>query len=320
MERHYRMPLHFLRRAKDYALPLTIAAGVVGYKYISLLGFAVPYCIIAMLFFSFVRVDLSKIRLTPVLLFMQFFQVAAAVICYFTVKLVLPPVVAEGALSCFLCPAASASPVIIGILGGSVTVGVSYVLFTSAAIALIAPLLFSWIAPGEMSFWASVLYIMKQVMPLVLIPIVLSSLVRRRMPRVMKTLSRIPSAAFWLWVVTLAIVIARTVSYMAEQPASEIPTMILLAVTGLVVCIIQFTVGKLLSKRVLGESITLGQSLGQKNSSLAIWMCQAYLNPLSAVAMAAYSIWQNLFNALQMMIHSRKLERAEQQSHDNSPT
>lgn len=305
-EGHYHMPARFLKRAKDYALPITITVGVVGYRYISLLGFLVPYCIIAMLFFSFVRVDLTKIRLSPVLIGMQLFQVALAIASYFLLKLIFPPVVAEGALACFLCPAASASPVIIGILGGSVSVGVSYVLLTSAAITVIAPLLFSWIAPGELSFFASTWYIMKQVMPLIIVPILLSSTVRRYMPHVLKTIEKIPSAAFWLWVVTLAIVIAKTVHYMSLEPAEEIPTMILLAGVGLVVCIIQFTVGKYLSKKTLGESITLGQSLGQKNSSLAIWMCQVYLNPLSAVAMAAYSIWQNLFNAIQMMIHSHK--------------
>jgi len=77
---------------------------------------------------------------------------------------------------------------------------------------------------------------------------------------------------------------ANTVHFIAEEPREMIPTMILLGVMGLIACIVQFALGKWLSKRVLGESITLGQSLGQKNSTIAIWLAQSYLNPLSSLA------------------------------------
>ena len=91
-----------------------------------------------------------------------------------------------------------------------------------------------------------------------------------------------------------------------------IPTMILLGVMGLIACIVQFALGKWLSKRILGESITLGQSLGQKNSTIAIWLAQSYLNPLSSVAMAAYSIWQNLLNAYQIHQATQRAKQEEQ--------
>jgi putative transporter len=38
-------------------------------------------------------------------------------------------------------------------------------------------------------------------------------------------------------------------------------------------------------------------------------MAQVYLNPLSSVAMAAYSIWQNLLNSLQLMRESKRQSR-----------
>ena len=46
--------------------------------------------------------------------------------------------------------------------------------------------------------------------------------------------------------------------------------------------------------------------LGQKNSALGIWMANIYLNPLASVSIALYSIWQNLFNSLQMYLHEKK--------------
>ena len=46
--------------------------------------------------------------------------------------------------------------------------------------------------------------------------------------------------------------------------------------------------------------ITAGQAFGQKNTTLGIWMCQVFLNPLSAIGPAAYIIWQNVFNSAQL--------------------
>ena len=55
--------------------------------------------------------------------------------------------------------------------------------------------------------------------------------------------------------------------------------------------------------------ITAGQAFGQKNTTLAIWMAQAYLVPVASMAPAAYIIWQNLFNSAQLMIAGRKAQK-----------
>jgi BASS family bile acid:Na+ symporter len=43
-----------------------------------------------------------------------------------------------------------------------------------------------------------------------------------------------------------------------------------------------------------------GQGLGQKNTVLAIWMAQTFLNPISSIAPGAYVLWQNMFNSWQV--------------------
>lgn len=238
-------------------------------------------------------------------------QILLAIGSYALLSLFAPEALSQGVMLCFLCPAASASPVVIGMLGGNVALAAGYVLYITVAIAFIAPLFFSIIAPMGASFWLSVWHILQGVLPLILIPLVVSFGLRYRLPRVHASLMRYSVVAFWLWVVSLSLIIAKVVHYMSLEPRSEIPTMILLALGGLVACLIQFGIGKLMSKRFLGESITLGQSLGQKNSSLAIWMAQAYLNPLSGVAMAAYSIWQNIINALQLTLYGKNRDKKE---------
>lgn len=91
-----------------------------------------------------------------------------------------------------------------------------------------------------------------------------------------------------------------TVYSIAKGPQEVTPTMILLGMMGLVACTVQLVLDKRLSKRIPGRSITFRQSLGQKNSTVAIWLAQNYLNPSPSIVMAAYSIWQNLLNTYQI--------------------
>ena len=75
-----------------------------------------------------------------------------------------------------------------------------------------------------------------------------------------------------------------------------------MAVVALAVCLMQFSVGRWLGKRY-GDDVAGGQALGQKNTVLAIWLSQSFLNPLSCVAPTAYIVWQNIVNSYQIYKH-----------------
>lgn len=309
-----------LKRAlRNLALPLAILIGILLYQPLSWLSPLIPYFIIGMLFFSFLKIKPSDLRIQKAHIIIGVVQLVLAVGSYYLLSPFLPEVLSQGIMLCFLCPAASASPVVIGMLGGNIALAAGYVLYITVAIAFVAPLFFSVIAPLGGSFWLSVWHILRGVMPLILLPLLSTALLRRYLPQTHNRLIRYSVIAFWLWVISLSLIIAKVVHYMVQEPRSEIPTMILLAVGGLIACVVQFSVGKLLSKKLLGESITLGQSLGQKNTSLAIWMAQSYLNPLAGVALAAYSIWQNIINSLQLTLASKKEEKREEESRTHSP-
>ncbi|MDD2603048.1 MAG: transporter, partial [Prevotella sp.] len=47
--------------------------------------------------------------------------------------------------------------------------------------------------------------------------------------------------------------------------------------------------------------------LGQKNTSFAIWVATAFLNPLSSVGPGCYILWQNIINSVEIWI-ARKNE------------
>ena len=72
-----------------------------------------------------------------------------------------------------------------------------------------------------------------------------------------------------------------------------------IAILGLVMCIIQFAVGRFIG-HYFGRAQESGQALGQKNTSFAIWLSSTYLNPLSSVGPGCYILWQNIINSIEI--------------------
>jgi hypothetical protein len=58
--------------------------------------------------------------------------------------------------------------------------------------------------------------------------------------------------------------------------------------------------------RRYGDAPAGGQSLGQKNTVLAVWMAQSFLDPISSIAPTAYIVWQNFVNSYQIYKKDRE--------------
>ena len=85
---------------------------------------------------------------------------------------------------------------------------------------------------------------------------------------------------------------------------------IALAAVALAICVVQFTTGRALGRKY-GDAAAGGQSLGQKNTVLAVWISQSFLDPIASIAPTAYIVWQNLVNSYQIY---RQGKREENQS------
>jgi BASS family bile acid:Na+ symporter len=112
------------------------------------------------------------------------------------------------------------------------------------------------------------------------------------------------SLSFYIWALSLFIVVGRAVSFILKEPASYIPEMIILALVSLLTCLAQFGIGRRIGA-ACGDKVAGTQGLGQKNTVLAIWMALTYLNPISSVAPAAYVAWQNTINSLQLYFKAK---------------
>ena len=251
-------------------------------------------------------------------------------------------IISQGLMLCVLMPTASAAAIIAGKLGGSIQNLTSFTLLSNVATAVIVPLFFPVVNPSAgIEFTEAFLMILRRITPLLLCPffaawilrIVCNIYHRKRNTGKTFTLStRWAAMPFYIWIVALVVLMADLTHTLIHQKYS-FWTIAILCVGSLATCLLQFGLGKWIGYRfpatTKGEDyrdvlinpeaahysmeqvsrITAGQAFGQKNTTLAIWMAQAYLVPVASMAPAAYIIWQNLFNSIQLSQAGRKANK-----------
>lgn len=278
--------------------------GILAHDVARYLSFLTPFLLFLMLLISYCKIDTKSMRITPMYALMLLVQLLLSWGVYGALAL-WNPIVAEGAFICLFCPTATSAPVVAAMLGGNIAILVGYSLICNTAVALLSPLFFSVIGlHTELAFFDSVLIICKQVLPLLLLPLLLSLLLRKYTPRLHEYISGRQNISFYLWAVALFIVVGNSVSFVIEQPAHFIPIEMAMAVVGLLCCVAQFVIGRKIGARY-GDKVSGAQGLGQKNTVLAIWMALTYLHPISSIAPASYVLWQNIINSAQIMHKER---------------
>ncbi len=142
-----------------------------------------------------------------------------------------------------------------------------------------------------------------------------------------KSLAVVP---FYLWVASIVVLTAVVTETTVTNFQVQISNILILLVLSFFACLLQFGLGKLIGyklpaaskgtdyqdvlinpaaapKTMAGvSSITAGQAFGQKNTSLGVWMANTYLDPLASLGAAAYIVWQNIFNSVQLLVVAHK--------------
>ena len=257
-------------------------------------GWITPVLIFTMLFFTYCRVDITKMRVTMMHFWLFAAQVVGAMVLY-TLCEPLGQTIAQGAMICALAPIAMAAVVIGGMLGANIENMTTYSLLCNVATAFVAPFILSWTGNGE----CTLTQILTKVAPLLVAPFVAGQLCRFALPRVAGWVADHSRFSFYIWLFSLTIVVGRTTAFVIDHSVTDITTEIILAVIAAVICVAQFALGRKIGAKY-GDVVAGGQSLGQKNTILAVWMAQSFLNPLSSVAPTAYIIWQNIVNSYQI--------------------
>ena len=213
----------------------------------------------------------------------------------------------EAALTCVIGPAASASPVVAGKLGGNISTMTTYVLISSLASALLIPLVFPLLEQtAHVSFLTAFLTILEKVSIVLLLPLALGWLTQRHARVLRDRIAGMPNLSFYCWAVSLSITTGITVKNIVNSSAT-VSLLLLIAAVTFCLCCVQFGIGRLVGRH-LGEEVNAGQALFQKNTALSIWVAYMYLHPVASVGAGCYVLWQNIINSLELW-HYRQNEK-----------
>ncbi len=205
----------------------------------------------------------------------------------------------ESLLTCIIGPAAAASPVVVGKLGGNISTMSSYVLLSSIASALMIPLVFPILEPmADVAFIEAFLIILEKVSYVLLLPLVLGWVMQHYVKGLCRRIASVPDLNFYCWAISLSITTGITVKNIVHSEASLL-LLLSIAAGTFVLCWVQFGIGRLVGRH-LGEEINSGQGLFQKNTALSIWVSYMYLNPVASIGAGCYVLWQNIINSIEL--------------------
>ena len=308
------LPVAMGTGAMLYALfALTPSLDTVGDRLAPWFDTLLPLFMFLVLFVTFCKVDFHKMRPVWWHLWVSLFNL---VLVAFTTALIVAfrmegdaLVLMESLLMCIIAPCATAAAVVTQKLGGSLEEITTYTFISNFVCALLVPFCFPLVEQqADVSFWTAFAKILYQVVAVLVVPMLLAYVVKHGMKRFHSWVVSVRDLSFYLWSCSLMIVTGVTVRNIVHAQASVL-LLVAIAVLGLVVCIVQFAVGRYVGRHCERE-MEAGQALGQKNTAFAIWMAYAFLTPLSSVGPGCYILWQNIINSIEIW-HKQKSDAAD---------
>ncbi len=294
-------------RIRSYVLPIAIVLGLLLHRFCAIFVFLVPFIIFSILLLTFTAVDLRRLRITIIDLWLILFQVIVSTGCYIAITLCGGShIIAEGVLIGVLCPVASSVAVVACMLGANRETVTTYTIVGNLMVALVAPVAFSLVGDHpEMDVGDGMLLMFSKIGSTLALPFFIAVLLQFMLPKVNSFVARYNGVAFYLWSLALLFTLGQTFDYIFLHGDGNWGDILWLGALSLIFCVIQFGVGRKIGRRY-GDVISGGQLLGQKNTAMGIWMANTFLSPLSSVFLAFYSVYQNLWNAWQIAQMKKK--------------
>jgi BASS family bile acid:Na+ symporter len=278
-------------QSKGLSLLLTMAIGMLIPQAHGLSSF-VQYLLMAMLFFAFLDIEFKPQTFQRSTLWVLFANIAIAFLSY----AILVPFNLTLALAAFttaIAPTAVAAPVIMGFIDGDVEYVVGAVLLTNLANAVIIPVALPFLIGKEVQI--SVWEVLQPVLIVMFVPLILARLVSRLPDGAQAFVRKGKPYSFPIWLLNLFAISANASNFLHTQSTASGVTLLTIALTSLVICVINFGVGALLGGRRHWQEAS--QSLGQKNLSFVIWIALTFINPLVAMGPMFYIIYHHLYNS-----------------------
>lgn len=289
---------------KKWASPVAIIIGVLGYRILDHLSFLIPTMLFLMIFITYCSLSLREVKFHRMHLVLITTQVVLGLLAYYSVSR-FNSLAAEAMLICVMAPTAISATVVAAMIGGNIASLTLYTLLGNLTTALFLPILLPSLGISvDLPYFQSFLFILKQLFLMLIAPLAGAILLSRFLPEVYYAIRKRQVISFYIWFVSFAVVISRSVRFFLAYGKEKLPVVLSITAGSLLICILQYWLGRRIGKKY-GERITGGQALGHKNTVLAIWIAQSYLQPLASIAPTAYILWQATFNGYQVWRYQR---------------
>ncbi|NDV47708.1 transporter [Paludibacter sp. 221] len=296
-----------LNKIRPYMMPAAMILGGIFHRFFAHFTFLTPYLIFSMLLLTYCNLSLKNIRFSRAHVWLIAIQVFGSIGVYLLLKPV-NLILAQAAMICILAPTATSAPVIARMLKGNVESLTAYSLLCNTTVAIVAPIMFSFVGSyQEIPFWESFFIIARQIVVLLIAPFLLAIVVRKLLPVVETKTHLFSNISFVLWSFALTVVTAKIIEFILVQDSENYSIELIIAGVSMVICVLQFLLGRKIGRKY-DDTVAGGQGLGQKNTVLAIWMAQTYLNPIASLGPGTYVLWQNIVNSYQVWRTRKSLE------------
>lgn len=275
---------------------------------------SLPVFLFMVLYVTFCKVDFSKMRFEWWHLWIVIVQTLITLI---PIGIILhltedysTKIFWEATLMCIIGPTATASAVVTAKLGGNLASMTSFTLISNFVAAVEIPSFLPMIERhASLTFFQAFLIILYKVIIILILPLLLAWFTRKYIPKVQHWVVTHPDLGFYIWAWSLIVVWGTTVRNIFNSDSTPLH-LLMIALSALVVCLLQFFIGKLIGQKT-NSIITSTQALGQKNTSFEIWVGYTYLNPISSVGPGCYVLWQNLVNSWELWREHKIISRTQ---------
>ena len=207
----------------------------------------------------------------------------------------LPREVLLGGAIIALCPPANAAPAMAKMLGGSASLALKIFLSGNLIACFSIPIVFGYLTGAEASLSEIAMKIFNTIQPIISIPLAFALGLRAFYPELADRAAKFQKYTMVIWTFSVFVIISkasfdiREMGFLDLWNSGKLPMM---AGISLILCILLFALGWYVERN--RRPIESAQSMGQKNTTLVIWIATLYAGPVVALAPTCYVVWQNL--------------------------
>jgi len=271
------------------------------------MNFLIRYLIMVMLMMVFLGLNLREMRIRRSHFLLLLANLLIGIVSWLAAwGITGDKTLGQAAFFVGITPTATAAAVVMAMLNGNVGYVLTAFMITNVGIACVLPCLLGFVC-GNVS-WDFMLRVLESLVFLMLIPYGLSLIIRKLHPAAEQWPKRFKNQTFSLWSFSLFIIAATAAEFFQKNPDVSLWIVLEIAFISLLICAVNFTVGYFLGERKLRREAS--QSLGQKNTTLTIYLALVYAGPLASLGVIFYVLWHNSYNALQMFCEDRRQNRS----------